>query len=103
MDEDELKTLQSRAKYFGLDKTENFEEFKEKYLKATAESGIIDVSDLVKGTLQLNAIMSDADYETYQKLLSENTDQAVLICMPTMQTASASYKRVQAIINREQI
>ena len=38
LDEDELKTLEDRAKYFGLDKTKNFEEFKEKYLKAADES-----------------------------------------------------------------
>ena len=36
LDEDELKTLQNRAEYFGLDKTENFEDFKEKYLKSSA-------------------------------------------------------------------
>lgn len=35
LDADELKTLQDRAEYFGLDKTESFEEYKKKYLKAT--------------------------------------------------------------------
>lgn len=34
LDEEELQTLQERAEYFGLDKTKNFEDFKEKYLKA---------------------------------------------------------------------
>lgn len=34
LDDDELKTLQNRAEYFGLDKTKNFEEYKEKYLKS---------------------------------------------------------------------
>ena len=34
LDEKELETLKERAKYFGLDKTEDFEEFKQKYLKA---------------------------------------------------------------------
>lgn len=37
LDEAELQTLKERAEYFGLDKTENFEEYKQKYLKA-AES-----------------------------------------------------------------
>lgn len=44
LDEDELQTLQKRAEYFELDKTENFKEYKEKYLKALekdAKSGII--------------------------------------------------------------
>lgn len=34
LDEDELKTLEDRAKYFELDKTKNFDEYKEKYLEA---------------------------------------------------------------------
>lgn len=33
LDEDELKTLQERAEYFGLDKTKDFEEYREKFLK----------------------------------------------------------------------
>ena len=32
LDESELETLKERAEYFGLDKTEDFEEFKNKYL-----------------------------------------------------------------------
>lgn len=38
LDEDELQTLKDRAAYFGLDKTENFEDFKKKYLKAVENS-----------------------------------------------------------------
>lgn len=34
LDEDELNTLKERAEFFGLDKTKDFEEFKEKYLEA---------------------------------------------------------------------
>lgn len=34
LDEEELKTLKERAEYFGLDKTETFEEFRKKYLNA---------------------------------------------------------------------
>ena len=35
LDESELETLKERAEDFGLDKTKDFEEYKEKYLKAT--------------------------------------------------------------------
>lgn len=35
LDEKELSTLKERAEFFGLDKTEDFEDFKKKYLKAT--------------------------------------------------------------------
>ena len=34
LDESELKTLQERAEFFGLDKNDDFEDFKKKYLKA---------------------------------------------------------------------
>ena len=34
LNEAELKTLQSRAKFYGLDKTKNFDEFKRKYIEA---------------------------------------------------------------------
>ena len=34
LDEDELNTLKQRAEYFGLDKSDDFEDFKKKYLKA---------------------------------------------------------------------
>lgn len=37
LDEKELATLKERAEFFGLDKTEDFEDFKKKYLKATKE------------------------------------------------------------------
>lgn len=48
LDADELKVMQKRAEFFGLDKTDSFAEFKEKYLKAaksvenTGKSGIIE-------------------------------------------------------------
>lgn len=38
LDEDELKTMQERAAFFGLDKSDSFEEFKEKYLKAAEDA-----------------------------------------------------------------
>lgn len=47
MNPDELKRMQERAAFFGLDKTQEFEAFREKYLKAAetlknqGESGII--------------------------------------------------------------
>lgn len=37
LDDDELETLKERAEYFGLDKTEDFDDFKKKYLKAAEE------------------------------------------------------------------
>lgn len=37
LDEKELEILKERAEYFGLDKAENFEDFKKKYLKTTKQ------------------------------------------------------------------
>ena len=44
LDEDELKTLQDRAEYFGLDKTKNFKEYHEKFLNKTNEWASADAS-----------------------------------------------------------
>lgn len=73
LDEAELETLKERAEYFGLDKTKNFEEFQEKYLKAAEESesqwgvryGSTDVDfDFI----------SSEQYETKFANLSDNTE-----------------------------
>ncbi|MEG1869079.1 MAG: phage minor head protein, partial [Clostridiales bacterium] len=45
LDEDELETLKERAAYFGLDKTNNFADFRVKYLKARVKDGIIKSED----------------------------------------------------------
>jgi len=47
LDDDELQTLKDRAEYFGLDKTENFEEFKDKYLQAVREESKNKYDDTV--------------------------------------------------------
>ncbi|MGM9683322.1 MAG: phage minor head protein [Eubacteriales bacterium] len=47
LDNDELKTLQERAEFFGLDKTENFEEFRKNYFIAS-ESPIGSIEALQK-------------------------------------------------------
>lgn len=43
LDEDELKTLQERAKYFGLDKSDQFDDFKKNYMKAVDNAGTLKV------------------------------------------------------------
>ena len=37
LDEDELETLKQRAEYYGIDKTNSFDDFKQKYLNAIKE------------------------------------------------------------------
>lgn len=47
LDEEELEELKKRAEYFGLDKTENFEEYKKKYLKAAESIDNSEKSDIM--------------------------------------------------------
>lgn len=42
LDEEELEELKKRAEYFGLDKTEQFEDFKKKYLQAAEQADFVD-------------------------------------------------------------
>lgn len=44
LDKAELQTLKDRAAYFGLDKTKNFEEFREKYLAAAKSAADIPMT-----------------------------------------------------------
>lgn len=58
LDEAELKTLQDRAEYFGLDKAEEFENYKQKYLKAVEkESAVTEI----KSTFTPSASIKEAE------------------------------------------
>lgn len=69
--ESELQTLQDRAEFFGLDKADSFEEFKEKYLKLPKDS------DNIKTETQRvpNAISSILDNNgvAYNQVLPHST------------------------------
>ena len=101
--EEELQTLKDRAEYFGLDKTDSFEDFKKKYLKA-AEPGPETKTIQAKPVMEigktenqqeksdaptalekleaeekrLNTEIDDtnAEIENYKKLLDENLRKA---------------------------
>lgn len=79
LDEGELKILQERSEYFGLDKTKDFEDFREKYLQAvdkTAESGIINSgSDHVAEVIKLGKINTQPLESEFGKL---HTDEIVI-------------------------
>lgn len=77
LDDGELQTLKERAEYFGLDKTKNFEEYKEKYLTA-ADKVAAQKPDVSATTQKLSASMDKADYEEYRKLVEGNPDIAKL-------------------------
>ncbi|MEG1497555.1 MAG: phage minor head protein [Clostridiales bacterium] len=54
LDEDELETLKERAAYFGLDKTNDFADFKVKYLKNAGKNGTL-IKNLDLDDMQLFA------------------------------------------------
>lgn len=48
LDEGELQTLQDRVKYFGLDKSDEFDDFKKKYLKAVETPDAVVPTQTIK-------------------------------------------------------
>lgn len=76
LDEDELKVLQERAAYFGLDKTKDFDDFKQKYLQLPDNADTINVNeyDVLSHTQKLKSGMNDSDYDEYMKILTEHSN-----------------------------
>lgn len=83
LDADELQTMKDRAQFFGLDKTEGFREFEEKYLNAAdtlkkqGESGIIGVRGSAAPTAQISQIYVDAVNSGSKVLKVGGTDCAI--------------------------
>ena len=73
---EELQTLKDRAKFFGLDKTEDFEDFKKKYtngaksIEKSSKSGKIDLG------LQFFAKMSEDKFVKYALDPTKDPDKA---------------------------
>ena len=71
LDDGELQTLKECAEYFGLDKTKNFEEYKQKYLKAVENSendGIILARSLLTHRRTADSGREIINQATYHKL-----------------------------------
>lgn len=73
LDEKELETLKDRAEYFGLDKADNFEDFKKKYLKTVEE---IEKSGRMKMNLQLFAKIAEEKFVNYSLNPEKAPDKA---------------------------
>ena len=69
LNEDELKTLQERAEFFGLDKSDEFEDFKKKYLHAAQEE-----SKYLYDATVINPVIKTAKYRNLYNNLDESTD-----------------------------
>ena len=94
LDEDELNILKERAAFFGLDKTNDFEEFKEKYLKASEDfpkennsrkaaetlkkegkSGIIDTSkNVIADAIKNGLVKTTVNRESQRRHMIDSPD-----------------------------
>ena len=79
LDDDELKTLQERAAFFGLDKTQSFNDFKQKYLKLPNNADTMNVKeyDVLAHAQKLKGAMSSSDYDEYMKILTEHSNTSL--------------------------
>lgn len=68
LDESELERLKDRAKYYELDKTKDFEDYKKKYLKAVENDRIINI--------QFFAQMPEQKFTEYALNPEKNPDKA---------------------------
>lgn len=68
LDDEELETLKEKAAFFGLDKSENFEDFKKKYLEVTAPTPIPEVKPKKEYLTEkkLKQLIDDADAQLQQ-------------------------------------
>jgi len=91
LDEEELKTLQERADFWGLDKSKDFEEFKEKYLNA-AKSAEITGKTLKKqgesGTIKLGNTEVRKWYLNSVSHIPDSIDQS----LPMIEKALLAYE-----------
>nr|DAZ06490.1 MAG TPA: minor capsid protein [Caudoviricetes sp.] len=80
LDEKELETLKERAEFFGLDKTDDFEEFKKKYLESVEKGRYSDIieSDLgkFKKKLRNDSEMTSEYYACLKDKFSHGTENA---------------------------
>lgn len=82
LDDEELQVLKDRAGFYGLDKTKNFEEYKEKFLKlppVPVQVQVVQaVNDVKDTTKKLQGVMKQDDYDEYIALVSNNPDISAL-------------------------
>lgn len=62
LDEDELQTLKDRAAFYGLDKTESFQDFQKKYIKAAEAENVAS-----KATLKTKETVEAAAKKVYKE------------------------------------
>lgn len=91
LDEDELETLQERADYFELDKSEQFKTFRKNYLKnVTAENKPNDYSHMIK----LNESLG-SNKDEFHKLLDNCDNDSIIEIYKTRSEDVSKYKYIK--------
>ncbi|MBF1340758.1 MAG: hypothetical protein HXM67_01690 [Mogibacterium diversum] len=97
LDEDELETLQERADYFGLDKSEQFETFRKNYLKnVKVENKPNDYSHMIK----LNESLGSNKNE-FHKLLDNCDNDSIIEIYKTRSEDVSKYKKGRGVYDHE--
>lgn len=91
LDEDELQTLKDRAAYYGLDKTKNFDDFRQKYLKAAENDSKIKIGKVLEKPIKSDDVYYDAlltkldeidvDYNPVKNHSSHLTEEEVIAAL----------------------
>lgn len=91
LDDDELETLKERAAYYGLDKTKNFDDFRQKYLKAAENDSKIKIGKVLEKPIKSDDVYYDAlltkldeidvDYNPVKNHSSHLTEEEVIAAL----------------------
>lgn len=89
LDEDELKILQERAAHFGLDKSEQFEEYKKNYLKAAEDTQGLSAKISGKGIPEHEepVLLKTIDYKNSSAVKKELTNFEKSVIKENTETA----------------
>ena len=83
LDDDELETLKERAAFYGLDKTESFQDFQKKYIKAAVEAeGLTEINytDFAYGDYSNDDYIKWMDeYDEHNKGVKLSADELKII------------------------
>lgn len=65
LDEAELETLQKRSEYFGLDKSESFEDYKQKYLKLPEKADTMELKPI-------SSVLDTSDFDELGRYMKDS-------------------------------
>ena len=80
LDEAELKTLQDRASFFGLDKSKSFDDFKQKYLKLPKNADTMKLKSNIffkSGKEANDYFYNQKNYESWEQSITDSQKKAI--------------------------